>query len=79
MKLIDAKGKSVSDQTIPVKLESFLRTDIPISLTLPAEKGGYVLVAEFTPDNGTPVTSRRFLKVGKASQYSYFNLNPAGK
>src|SRR5665648_128929 len=76
MKLFNAKGKSVSDQSIPITLESFLRTDIPVSLTLPAETGGYVLVAEFTPENGKPVISRRFLKVGQAASYSYFNLNP---
>jgi len=76
MKLLNSKGKSVYDQSIPVILESFLRTDIPVSLTLPAETGGYVLVAEFTPENGKPVISRRFLKVGQAASYSYFNLNP---
>ena len=44
---------------------------------LPSEAaGGYVLVAEFTPENGTPVISRRFLKVGQAANYSYFNINP---
>jgi len=77
--MIDQNGKSTSEQTIPVKLQSFLRTEIPISLNLPTLSGGYVIVAEFTSENGTPVTSRRFLKVGKAGEYSYFNLNPAGK
>ena len=79
LKMIDQNGKSTSEQTIPVKLQSFLRTEIPISLNLPTLSGGYVMVAEFTSENGTPVTSRRFLKVGKAGEYSYFNLNPAGK
>ena len=78
LKMIDQNGKSTSEQTIPVKLQSFLRTEIPISLNLPTLSGGYVMVAEFTSENGTPVTSRRFLKVGKAGEYSYFNLNPAG-
>lgn len=76
IKLLNSKGESVSDQRIPVTLESFLRTDIPISLTLPAETGGYVLVAEFTPENGKPVISRRFMKIGHAASYSYFDINP---
>jgi len=76
IKLLNSKGESVSDQRIPVALESFLRTDIPVSLTLPVETDGYVLVAEFTPENGKPVISRRFLKVGKATSYSYFDINP---
>jgi len=76
LRLVDQTGKYVSEQKFPVKLQSFLRTDIPVSLTLPAETGGYVLVAEFTPENGSPVVSRRFLKIGKAANYSYFNINP---
>jgi len=46
---------------------------------LPIEAGGYVLVAEFTPEKGTTVISRRFLKIGKASSYSYFILSPGVK
>jgi len=76
VRLIDNTGRYVAEQTLPVKLQSFLRTDIPVSLKLPSQTGGYVLVAEFTPENGKPVISRRFLKVGKADNYSYFNLNP---
>ncbi len=76
IKLMDRKGRSTSEQTVPVKLNSYVRTDIPVSLVLPAEAGGYVLVAEFTPEKGRPVISRRFLKVGQAEKYNYFKLNP---
>jgi hypothetical protein len=76
VKLINSKGQSVSEQNFPVKLESFARTNIPVSMILPAETGGYVLVAEFTPENGKRVVSRRFLKVCQTEKYSYFNLNP---
>lgn len=76
VKLIDKEGKSVSEQIFKEKLESYLRTDIPVSLTLPTGAGGYVLVAEFTPENGKTVISRRFLKVGKVAEYKYFEVNP---
>lgn len=76
VKLIDKEGKSVSEQIFKEKLESYLRTDIPVSLTLPTSAGGYVLVAEFTPENGKTVISRRFLKVGKVAEYKYFEVNP---
>lgn len=79
IRLIDKDGKSASEQNFPIKLNSYVRTDIPISLVLPAEIGGYLLVAEFTPDNGKTVISRRFLKVGQAANYSYFNLIPKEK
>ncbi|HEX7584638.1 MAG TPA: glycoside hydrolase family 2 TIM barrel-domain containing protein, partial [Prolixibacteraceae bacterium] len=79
LKLINQKGQSTSKQDFQVKLNSFVRTDIPVSLVLPTEAGGYVLVAEFTPDNGITVISRRFLKIGQAANYSFFNLSPKEK
>ncbi|MDP2115352.1 MAG: hypothetical protein Q8K69_14980, partial [Bacteroidota bacterium] len=79
VKLLNAKGQTTSEQNFQVKLESFLRTDIPVSMVLPSETGGYLLVAEFSPENGRPVISRRFLKVGQSEKYNYFNLNPISK
>jgi hypothetical protein len=76
VKLYNEAGENIEVQTIPVKLPSYLRTDIPVGMTLPAKPGGYLLVAEFTPENGKPVLSRRFLKVGEAGAYSYYHLNP---
>jgi beta-galactosidase len=76
VKIINSKGQSSKEQALSVKLDSYVRTDIPVSMILPAEVGGYVLVAEFTPDNGTSVISRRFLKIGAAADYSFFQLNP---
>ncbi|MBA4410241.1 MAG: glycoside hydrolase family 2 TIM barrel-domain containing protein [Bacteroidota bacterium] len=79
LKLIDSSGKTVSEQTNVVKLQSFIRTDMPVSILLPTQAGGYLLVAEFTPENGSPVISRRFIKVGKLAEYSYYKLNPTSK
>ncbi len=79
IKMIDSTGKSVSEQIQKVKLTSFLRTDIPVSMTLPSQPGGYVLVAEFTPENGKTVISRRFIKIGKSENYNYYKLDPFSK
>ena len=79
IKLLDSNGKTVSEQTSAVKLQSYLRTDLPVSINLPSQAGGYLLVAEFTPENGSTVISRRFIKVGKLTEYSYYNLNPNTK
>jgi hypothetical protein len=76
VKLINQDGKIVSEQSYTVELESFQRTTIPVSLLLPADTGGYVLLAEFTPENGKTVISRRFLKVGHSEKYNYFKVNP---
>ena len=79
IKLIDHTGKITSEQQLPARLPSHLRTDIPVSINLPEQAGGYVLVAELTPENGKKVISRRFLKIGESSSYQYFNLSPVTK
>ncbi len=76
LRMIDYSGKSVTEQTKSVNLQPYIRTDIPVSLKMPDIKGGYVLVAEFTPEKGNTVVSRRFIKVGKASVYTYYKLMP---
>jgi hypothetical protein len=78
LKLINQKGQLVVEESTPVKLAPQVRTDIPVSVNLPSETGGYVLSAEFITENGTPVISRRFIKVGKAPGYSFYELNPTG-
>ena len=79
VRLINHEGKSLDEQTFPVKLNSFIRTDIPVSIPLPTISGGYILIAEFTPENGNPVISRRFLKIGQDADYSFYQLSPVVK
>ncbi len=79
IKLINHKGKTFAEQDLPVSLPSYLRTNIPVSINLPADAGGYVLVAEFTPVNGEKVISRRFLKIGQLASYQYYDINPTSK
>lgn len=76
IRLINSKGQNMTEQKFSVKLNSFVRTDIPVFISLPNEAGGYVLVAEFTPENGIPVLSRRFLKIGQAANYSFYEISP---
>ena len=76
VKLINQKGKAVLEKSLKVKLNSYLRTDIPVSVNLPATAGGYVLVAVFTPEKGLPVISRRDIRIGKLAEYTYFDLKP---
>jgi len=79
VKLHNDIGQIEKEQQFSVKLESFIQTNVPVSMVLPAEAGGYTLVAEFTPENGKTVVSRRFLKVGEAKEYKYFSINPNTK
>jgi hypothetical protein len=79
LKFLDDIGKSGTEQNLSVNLQPFLRTDIPVSMTLPSKAGGYVLIAEFTPEKGSTVISRRFLKVGQSSKYAFYNIDPKSK
>jgi hypothetical protein len=79
LKFLDDSGKSGTEQNLSVNLQPFLRTDIPVSMTLPSKAGGYVLIAEFTPEKGSTVISRRFLKVGQSSKYAFYNIDPKSK
>jgi hypothetical protein len=73
LRLFDAKGKSTWQKDIPADLLSYERTPISLSLPLPRKAGGYTLVSEWTPANGkAKVISRRYLRVGKAGDYHYF-------
>ena len=76
IRLTNSKGQNMTEQKFSVKLNSFVRTDIPVFISLPNEPGGYVLVAEFTPENGIPVLSRRFLKIGQSANYSFYEISP---
>jgi hypothetical protein len=78
VRLINQQGKSSGELEFPVTLQSYVRTDIPVSIVLPAVSGGYVLVAEFTAENGTPVISRRYLKVGEQKEYAYYKMEAGG-
>ena len=79
LKLINDKGVVVSKQDMPIKIEPLLKKTLPGMIDLPTEKGGYLLVAEYFPENNTrPVISRRYLKIGDSpgENYNFHDLNP---
>jgi beta-galactosidase len=77
LRIINNTGKIVSEQSLQVKLQPFVRTDIPVSIKLPVKTGGYLIVAEFTQINTKQkVISRRYIKVGEGFNFTYFDINP---
>jgi len=75
LKILAADGKSVFEKNIPGILAAFDRSRIPVEISLPRKKGGYLLIAEFLADGGkVPVISRRYIKVGNISDYKYFEM-----
>jgi hypothetical protein len=66
----------VIHQTRETMLKALSREYIPFSFNIPARKGGYLLISEFTGNNKSPVISRRYIRVGEMSEYSYFEVKP---
>lgn len=78
VKLLNTAGKTVSEKHRIVVLKPFNRTDIMESLSLPLKPGGYLVVAEFTPaGTNNKIISRRYIRIGGASTYEYYNLQTA--
>jgi hypothetical protein len=68
-------GKTVSKKNIPVTFSAFDRSKFSVEMLLPNKPGGYLLLAEFLADGSIdPVISRRYVKVGTASEYNYLEM-----
>ncbi len=75
--LLDSKGNPAIERKMEVALKPQQRSDIMVSLDLPDQAGGYLLVAAFTPEGSSgEVISRRYIRIGNLSHYSYFELQP---
>jgi len=77
LSILNSDGKSVARKIIPLILSAFDRSSLPVEITLPKKKGGYLFLAEFIADGSeNPVISRRFIKVGIVDTYKYFEIQP---
>jgi hypothetical protein len=77
IRLLDSSGRTVLTNDSRVVLASRTRTDFVNRILLPEQPGGYLLVAEFIPEgSGDPVISRRYIRIGAASEYIYYDLKP---
>lgn len=73
--LYDESGNVTQLENKTISIPAAGNTNIPAYFTLPELPGGYLLVAEFTPQGGEKVISRRYLKVGETDKYRFFNLS----
>lgn len=78
IKLIDEAGNTISSQILKIELKPYLRTAIPVKIDLPEKAGGYLILSEFKPTggSGTSVFSRRYIRVGEAAKYVFFDMKP---
>ncbi|HUU28828.1 MAG TPA: glycoside hydrolase family 2 TIM barrel-domain containing protein [archaeon] len=79
LRLLNSGGKESQRKTLTVTIPAYEKQYIPASLTLPQAGGGYLLLAEFIAegaDEKSPVISRRYLRVGGAERYEFFDYKP---
>ncbi|MEN8228380.1 MAG: alpha-L-fucosidase [Bacteroidota bacterium] len=76
-KIINSAGKVLVSETIPILVEGFWQKLIPLSIVLPDEPGGYMIMTELDAedDDNLNQVSRRYIRVGdskaKFSAYEY--------
>ncbi len=76
--LLDVDGKAISKKLVNVSLLPINRTNYPLTIDLPKKAGGYLLVAEFSPEGvSQPIISRRYIKVGNSDRYRFFEMKPS--
>ena len=80
LRICDAAGKTVFSRANAVVIPEYGKTYQPVSLRLPKKAGGYLMTAEYRPfsrPGADPVISRRYVKVGEAAAYTFFEMKPA--
>ncbi|MDZ7314731.1 MAG: glycoside hydrolase family 2 [candidate division KSB1 bacterium] len=73
LQLLNGDGESIWSKQLSVEIPPYANRYIPVVLTLPEKPGGYLLTAEFTPESGSTVISRRYLRVGE-TEARYYDL-----
>jgi len=80
IKLLDNNGKEISTKSVSIEIPGYQKYYLPVSLSLPKQAGGYLLVAEFTPQNTKEkVISRRYIRVGNADNYTFYDYKLKNK
>jgi beta-galactosidase/beta-glucuronidase len=76
--LINESGQSVAHAERKITIAEYGKKYEPVALNLPGQAGGYVLCARFIADGSNReegVLSRRFLRVGEADSYHYYQIS----
>jgi len=76
VRLLDSSGGEIVKKSLEIAIPAYYKKYEPVSVKLPLEAGGYLLLAEFSPRGGRgekPTISRRYLKVGEADKYEFYD------
>ncbi len=75
VRLLNSRGKEVQKKQLGIDIPAYGQKELPVTLKLPAQADGYLLLAEFRPEGqptAKPILSRRYIKVGQQGQPSPF-------
>lgn len=75
---MDKEGKVTTAIEKKIRIAGHDKKVIPCVVELPQQEGGYLVVAEYYPeDKKEPVISRRYITVGKENtNYEYYEIKP---
>ena len=80
IRLLNGEGREVYSQVSDIEIPAYGSHFKPVSITLPDEAGGYLLLSELMmPGSKEPVISRRYIRVGELAQYGFYNYNLSEK
>ncbi len=79
LKLLDNNGNEIHNKSMQITLSTDIQKVIPVSVDLPENHGGYLLVSKFTSNAAKDTQiSRRYIKVGDPKQqFTYYHLKPS--
>ena len=74
IRLLNDEGREVYSQVSNIEIPAYGTHFKPVSITLPDEVGGYLLLSELLlPGSNEPVISRRYIRVGELTEYGFYN------
>jgi beta-galactosidase len=75
IRLVDSTGHAVIVKETTIELKPLSTERFIQSMNLPELPGGYLLLAEYFPESASkPVISRRYIRIGQAAAYKFYEL-----
>ena len=76
IRLLNDEGLEVLSQMSSIEIPAYGAQFKPVSIILPEEAGGYLLLSELMlPGNKESVISRRYIRVGELAEYGFYNYD----
>lgn len=77
LEIFNQNGNGVRLYSGDIEIEGLGKTYLPVIISLPDEKGGYLLKSTYTPAGARPMISRRYLRVGEGvARMDFYEIEP---